>query len=192
MDTHHNSKILSGYFSAESTNKRGRHKADFPVHAVARARAEAARMLDERKSLADEESAARTEPTWQSVDALPAEPLPCAVAPCSTFRCLASPMFLLVWGLVGLTYFPYVLWTVHVTLTSRACVVVFHVLLLLLLASYLMCVFTDPGTVPPEWHRAVSSDPQLAAQHRVCPRTGLYRPLRSHYCSVTRRVVLNM
>lgn len=101
-------------------------------------------------------------------------------------------MFVVVWGIVGANYAPYVLWTPCDTVWRWICVVIFHILVGLLLGSYLMCVFTDPGTVPQEWHEAIAKDEALAAQHRVCPRTGLYRPLRSHYCSVTRRVVLNM
>ena len=55
-----------------------------------------------------------------------------------------------------------------------------------------MCVFTDPGTVPLSWQRIVEADPDLANDHVICRKSGLYRPLRSHFCSVTRRVVLNM
>ena len=65
-------------------------------------------------------------------------------------------------------------------------------LLFLLLASYLHCALTDPGTVPQAWHDRIASDPQLAARYRFCHKSGLYRPPRSHYCSVTQRVVLNM
>jgi palmitoyltransferase len=117
---------------------------------------------------------------------------PCRCAPCSPYRWLISPMFLVVWGIVGANYFPYVIWVPHASVGSWLAVVIFHVLLALLLASYLMTVFTDPGTVPPEWHEAVAADDRLSTSHRYCERSGLYRPLRSHYCSVTGRVVLNM
>ena len=66
---------------------------------------------------------------------------------------------------------------------------IFHVLLLLLFASYLHCVLTDPGTVPQAWHDRIASDPQLAARYRLCHKSGLYRPPRSHYCSVTERTL---
>lgn len=101
-------------------------------------------------------------------------------------------MFLVVWGIVAVNYLPYVVWYPLRTASWSCCIVVFHALVGLLLASYLMTVFTDPGTVPPEWHRAVAADRRLAADHRYCTKSGLYRPLRSHYCSVTRRVVLNL
>lgn len=130
--------------------------------------------------------------SFQSTDAATFPPRRCAIAPCSCLRCLASPMFVVVHLLVGVSYGPFVLWTPHATAWSWICVGIFHLLLVLLLASYLMCVFTDPGTIPDDWHAKVASHPRLAAQHRLCPITHKYRPLRSHYCSVTRRVVLNM
>lgn len=113
-------------------------------------------------------------------------------SPCNRYRICISPMFCMVWGIVGINYAPYVLWTPHTTWLSWISLVVFHVLLFMLLASYLHCVFTDPGTVPQAWSDRIASDPQQAARYRYCHKSGLYRPPRSHYCSVTQRVVLNM
>lgn len=113
-------------------------------------------------------------------------------SPCTGFRCLVTPMFGMVCAIVGINYAPYVLWTPHTTWLSWICIFIFHVLLLLLLTSYLHCVFIDPGTVPKAWNDRIANDPRLAAQYRLCSKSGLYRPLRSHYCSVTQRVVLNM
>ena len=103
-------------------------------------------------------------------------------------------MFIVVLGIVSCNYGPYVLWLPPGPnkLLSTISIGIFHVLVALLLSSYVMCVFTDPGTVPTAWHRMVESDEALAGQHRFCRRSNLYRPLRSHFCSVTRRVVLNM
>ncbi len=131
-------------------------------------------------------------PSALAEDDEPAMPAECRCAPCSAYRLLISPMFALVFVIVALNYAPYVLWTWNASLLTLACNFVFHVLLTLLLGSYLQCVFTDPGTVPSEWHRAVAADEQLSLEHRFDQRAQLYRPLRSHYCSVTRRVVLNM
>ena len=61
-----------------------------------------------------------------------------------------------------------------------------------LLCAYVHCVLTDPGTVPPEWHERVAADARLAARTRLCTKSRLYRPPRSHFDSVSRRVVLNM
>ena len=104
-------------------------------------------------------------------------------------------MFLVVFGIVGMNYGPYVLWPVvwpQTTMLSTICIGIFHVLVFLLLASYVMCVFTDPGTVPLAWHQMIEASPMLASEHRFCNRSKKYRPLRSHFCSITRRVVLNM
>lgn len=133
--------------------------------------------------------------SWQPADARPAKPLPCRCAPCTGFRCCCSPMFIVVLGIIGVNYGPYVLWVQSPTSSPilwSLSVTIFHVLVLLLLISYFMCVFTDPGTVPIAWHRMVEADETLSSHHRFCRRSNLFRPLRSHYCSVTRRVVLNM
>jgi len=113
-------------------------------------------------------------------------------APCSIYRWLISPMFLMVGGIVLANYMPYVVWAPHASVGSWVAIGVFHVLLALLIGSYCMTVFTDPGTVPPAWNAAVASDERLSSIHRFCAKSGLFRPLRSHYCSVTGRVVLNM
>lgn len=162
-------------------------------------------------------------------------------APCTWFRVLISPMFLLVWAIVAANYLPYVVWTPHETAGAWAAILIFHVLLAGLIASYLargstpfppapargparsdrprlsplanpicahptapppprldhrrrppsptphtnppapspqMTVFTDPGTVPLEWHAQVAADDKLANAHRLCAKSGLYRPLR--------------
>ena len=96
-------------------------------------------------------------------------------------------------GIVAANYAPYVLWSEHPTAWS-------WVRLVRLprarrqpaLCAYVHCVLTDPGTVPPEWHERVAADARLAARTRLCTKSRLYRPPRSHYCSVTQRVVLNM
>mmetsp|Transcript_59410 Transcript_59410/g.118040 ORF Transcript_59410/g.118040 Transcript_59410/m.118040 type:complete len:229 (+) Transcript_59410:73-759(+) len=130
--------------------------------------------------------------SWLPENATPSPAAECKCAPCTGFRCCCSPMFFLVFGIVAITYGPYVLWLPHETLWSQFCIVVFHVLVLLLLASYVMAVFTDPGTTPTAWVQLVEADPNLAAEHHLCVRTKVFRPLRSHFCSVTQRVVLNM
>ena len=104
-------------------------------------------------------------------------------------------MFFVVFGIVGLSYAPYVVWPIvwpHNSLLAWLCICVFHILIFLLLASYVMAVFTEPGTIPAAWHEHVAADDQLAAEHRYCSKSRKYRPLRSHFCSITRRVVLNM
>ena len=104
-------------------------------------------------------------------------------------------MFLVVWAIVGANYAPYVVWPIvwpRHTLLAWLCIAVFHVLVALLLGSYVACVFTDPGTVPWQWHRMIAADDKLRDEYRFCRRSRMHRPLRSHFCSVTQRVVLNM
>ena len=104
-------------------------------------------------------------------------------------------MFPVVFAIVGLSYGPYVLWPVvwpQNTLIAWMCIGVFHILIALLLTSYVACVFTDPGTVPLAWHQMVEADETLSSEHRYCQRNKVYRPLRSHFDSITRRTVLNM
>ena len=78
------------------------------------------------------------------------------------------------------------------TPTTWFCICVFHVLVALLLASYCACVFTDPGTVPEYWNEMIATGPSATAEApllHALQRTGRSD---SHFCSVTRRVVLNM
>ena len=132
-------------------------------------------------------------PSWLPHNAVPSTPAPCRCSPCSCLRLLCSPMFVVVFGIVGLSYGPYVLWLPWKVFAWKCfCVAVFHILVALLLTSYVMCVFTDPGTVPWAWHRIIAADERLSNEHVLCRKSKLYRPLRSHFCSITRRVVLNM
>ena len=129
--------------------------------------------------------------SWLPANAKPSPPADCRCSPCTGFRCCCFPMFFLVFGIIGVLYAPYVLWLPHDTLSSQFCVAVFHLLILLLAASYVMAVFTDPGTTPGAWIHLVEAEAHLAAEHQLCVKSKVFRPLRSHYCSVTQRVVLN-
>lgn len=98
-------------------------------------------------------------------------------------------MFFVVFGIVGLSYGPYVLWPVvwrdGNTFLSSVCIGIFHVLITLLLGSYVMCVFTDPGSVPQQWNAMVAADDRLAAEHR-CARCSVGCTVAcalSHICS---------
>ena len=102
---------------------------------------------------------------------------------------------LLVPLIIALTFVPFVL--EHQDLlegrwTSVVDVSIFLLLLLMLLASWLQTMFTDPGTTPIAWHEWISRQENARGEFRMCHRTNLYRPPRSHFDSVTRRVVLNM
>lgn len=90
-----------------------------------------------------------------------------------------------------LSYFPLVVWRENFEPFELALTLLFHVLVILLLTSYFMTVFTDPGTPPEEWQKHVieSGNPE---QYRRCYKSQQLKPARAHFCSVTRRLVLNM
>ncbi len=115
-------------------------------------------------------------------------------APCGLGRCGASIGAVLVPGLVGLTLIPFVF--KHPYLPAPWAIVdvaVFLVLVALLLTAWLHTVFVDPGTTPLEWHQLIARSPaSVQERYRLCPKTNMYRPPRSHFDSITRRVVLNM
>ena len=72
-------------------------------------------------------------------------------------------------------------------------IVVFHVALLMMILSWTMVMLTDPGTPSEEWQRQMAA--VVARNERsvpVCRRSGLYKPPRSHFDSVTERLTLNM
>ena len=88
------------------------------------------------------------------------------------------------------------IWSLELNDRSAGCVVAilfFHVLLSLLVLAWAHTCFTDPGVPPERWQRRMAA---LAAggqeDLKVCRRSGLYKPARSHFCSVTRRLTLNM
>jgi palmitoyltransferase len=53
--------------------------------------------------------------------------------------------------------------------------------------SFVQCIITDPGKVPPFWNNASDS-----AQLRYCVPCSHYKPERTHHCSACNRCVLNM
>lgn len=115
-------------------------------------------------------------------------------APCGLGRCGASIGAVLVPGLVGLTLVPFVFRHPYLPAPwAIADVAVFLILVSFLLTAWLYTVFVDPGTTPLEWHQQITRAPaSVSQQYRLCPKTNMYRPPRSHFDSITRRVVLNM
>ncbi|KAL7238674.1 hypothetical protein ACSBR2_004716 [Camellia fascicularis] len=136
---------------------------------------------------------------------------------CTALRGLGSIMILLVLGVVGVTYYAVVVSNFGpalydgglASLTALAVLILFHVLLVMLLWSYFAVVFTDPGSVPPNW-RPVSdeergeTDPLTEAEFggmsadpvnsriRYCRKCNQPKPARCHHCSVCGRCVLKM
>lgn len=124
------------------------------------------------------------------------KPDACRCAPCSCNRASSAPTPLLVVAIVALNYIPNVFWALELHDRSAGCVVViffFHVLLSLMVLAWAHTCCTDPG-VPPEWWQRRMAALAAGGQEdlKVCRRSGLYKPARSHFCSVTRRLTLNM
>uniref|UniRef100_A0A453AEI5 S-acyltransferase n=3 Tax=Triticinae TaxID=1648030 RepID=A0A453AEI5_AEGTS len=144
---------------------------------------------------------------------------------CTALRGLGSIMILLVLAIVGVTYYAVVLCNYGpalllgggATLAALAVLLLFHFLLAMLLWSYFSVVFTDPGSVPPNWNLDFdeergetaplsSSDfnsqmnPQQSMatgdtgnpRMRYCRKCNQLKPPRCHHCSVCGRCILKM
>jgi len=122
------------------------------------------------------------------------EAAPCRCSPCNGGRAAAAPTPLIVLGLIGLNYIPLVLFLLDQQLDGGRVVsiVFFHLFLILLLLAYFMAMCTDPGVPPVEWQRKMQQAAARGESVQVCRRSGLYKPPRSHYDSVTERLTLNM
>lgn len=66
---------------------------------------------------------------------------------------------------------------------------VFHIHFLLLLLTFVKCVLTDPGEVPPNWGFYMGDDTK---RRRYCKVCNVWKPDRTHHCSACGRCVLNM
>ncbi|XP_047322211.1 probable protein S-acyltransferase 14 [Impatiens glandulifera] len=144
---------------------------------------------------------------------------------CTALRGLGSIMILLVLGVVGVTYYALVLSNYGPALydgglgsvTALSVLILFHFLLLMLLWSYFTVVFTDPGSVPPNWRPVLDeergdandddSEPLNASEYynggsvpadatnpriRYCRKCNHLKPPRCHHCSVCGKCVLKM
>ncbi|XP_022867458.1 probable protein S-acyltransferase 14 [Olea europaea var. sylvestris] len=133
---------------------------------------------------------------------------------CTALRGLGSIMILLVLGVVGVTYYAVVI-TNHGpglaaggldSLVAFVVLILFHCLLVMLLWSYFSVVFTDPGSVLPNWRTTLDeergdTDPLTSAEFpvdsdygriRFCRKCNNLKPPRCHHCSVCERCVLKM
>ena len=102
----------------------------------------------------------------------------------------ARGMVIFVVALVLVAYVPYVILNENRGVGGVITVVLFHVPLGLMFLAYVQCMITDPGTVPIWWHEMVEE--HAASEYQLCQKSRMRKPPRSHYCSVTRRLVLNM
>ncbi|KAK4354064.1 hypothetical protein RND71_026258 [Anisodus tanguticus] len=147
---------------------------------------------------------------------------------CSGLKALGYFMILIVFAIVALSYYAVVVltWGPHVldggvsSLLSFTIIITFHILLVLLMWSYIKVVIQDPGSVPENWklvseqnieegNSVALSDyasienptPTLStdqierrqSQSRgYCSKCQNGKPPRCHHCSVCQRCVLKM
>ena len=122
-------------------------------------------------------------------------PEPCRCAPCNPGRMGAAVTPLLIVAIVALNYIPSVLFALDMGIDAAtvALVVVFHLLLGLMIVAWSFTCATDPGVPPERWQRQMAGEAAAGREvPRICAKSGLYKPPRSHYCSVTGRLTLNM
>ena len=119
---------------------------------------------------------------------------PWKCAPCHTSRVQASPTPLIILLLVAVNYIPMVFFSLSMGVDSGRvfAVVIFHMSLVLMVLSWSYTCCTDPGTAPQWWQRQMAQEVANGRDVTVCRRSGLYKPPRSHFDSVTERLTLNM
>ena len=115
-------------------------------------------------------------------------------APYHSSRAGSSPVPLLILLIIGVNYVAVVLFTLDMGVDAGKVVgiVIFHLLIGLMFLSWCYTCCTDPGTAPDAWQRQMSAAASRGESIPVCRRSGLYKPPRSHYDSVTERLTLNM
>lgn len=98
---------------------------------------------------------------------------------------------LLVFALIVFSWVPYALRSYTTGLVVQA--IIFHLLLLLVIVSYIHAMVVEPGVVSSEWSEYISRLPlESRQQYEFCPKSQQYKPKRAHYCRATDRLVLNM
>ena len=109
---------------------------------------------------------------------------------CSQHRASRACMVPVVAALILLTYVTFVILNRNHSAGSIVLILIFHIFLALLVASYVQIVAMNPGEVPMFWHDVISES--APNSHALCRKCNRYKPPRSHYDSVTQRLVLNM
>ena len=129
------------------------------------------------------------------VNTNPPSAAPCAITPCSQGRLFASPTPLIIVLIILPNYVTVVVYGLAFRADAARIfvVAVFHLCLVMMTLAWLMVCCTDPGVPTVEWQREMA-DRVSRGTHTVpiCRKSGLYKPPRSHFDSVTQRLTLNM
>jgi len=74
---------------------------------------------------------------------------------------------------------------------ATACFVLFlhHIAFFFLCYSFIQCIMTDPGIVPPNWGFYMGDETK---RRRYCKMCNVWKPDRTHHCSICNRCILNM
>ena len=122
------------------------------------------------------------------------EAAPWRCAPCNQSRCGAAPTPLFILVLIALNYIPVVIFGISFRndAGSITAAVLFHIALAFTILSWVYTCCTDPGVAPEAWQRQMAQEVANGRDVPVCRRSGLYKPPRSHFDSVTERLTLNM
>lgn len=120
--------------------------------------------------------------------------LACRWAPCSNGRCQYAPTPLVILLIVGVDYVATILFSISRGTNAGVVlmVITFHFFLGLTIVAWVYTCAVDPGVPPESWQREMASLASSGEAVLVCRRSGLYKPPRSHFDSVTHRLTLNM
>ena len=119
---------------------------------------------------------------------------PWRCAPYHISRLQAAPTPLIVLVLIAVNWIPIVLFSLSIGSDAGRyiAIVFFHLVLAFMIVSWSYTCCTDPGTAPEAWQRQMAAEVALGKEVTICRRSGLYKPPRSHFDSVTERLTLNM
>jgi len=108
---------------------------------------------------------------------------------------------LIVFALVFWTYYVYVFLLClqvlnHHLVIGSVYLAGYHIVLLLFLISYLVCIFTDPGSIP-VWYTYQAGEETMERKgknggRRYCAKCQKPKPDRCHHCRICERCILKM
>jgi len=113
---------------------------------------------------------------------------------CTLRWCFMSIMVYLVLGILGWGYYVFVfiislpMFNDGYLLLPCASLIGWHIIFVILVVTYLRCVFTDPGSVP----TSILNIEDFEGEAKECKVCLAVKPDRTHHCSICNRCVLKM